>query len=854
MRLGTSLPVEKCIDPLLEALRTHDSAVLCAAPGAGKSTVVPPSLLDEKWLCNRKIIMLEPRRIAARATARRIAYLMGENIGQTVGYRTRLDSVIGKNTRIEVITEGILTRMIQDDPALEDVALVIFDEFHERSIHADLGLALCLDSRSAFREDLKILVMSATLDSEKVSNLLGSAPVISSEGRLFNVETVYFGSGKADSRLENEMTRAIIHGLNSHSGDVLAFLPGEYEIKACRNALTNVFPGQNPEAANIMICPLYGNLPHQEQDRALEPVKPPLRKVILATSIAETSLTVDGVRIVVDSGLARVPKFCPRTAMNRLETVSVSRASAEQRRGRAGRTAEGVCIRLWSVAEERAFEPYNKPEILESDLAPFALELAKWGADEKSVRSMKWLDLPPEAKLTQAYSLLRDLGAVSESGSKLTKHGERLLKMPLHPRLAHMVAEAADKLRSGALACDIAAIVSERDFMKRAASSDIRDRLAYLKSGDTSDDASEGAIVDRNSLRMIRTAADQIRRSVGIRDNGTSDSNAAGIILSFAYPDRIARARTPKSGEYNLSNGASARMRKGDPMSANDLVSAAITEGDSSASTIYLSAPLSLEEIGKYMPHIIRDEVVLGWDSERKAVFAEQARRIGSIALDRRPLALSSRHLSRERITQALMDGIRKEGLSVLKFPASEKSTMARVMFLRGILGEEWPDMSEPALLASLEKWLAPFISNETSAAAISPQTLSAALDSLMTRQQRISLDTLAPERIEVPSGSKIRVDYEPNAKPKLSVLLQELFGMTESPRIANGRASVVMDILSPSMRTVQITEDLAGFWQNSYFLVRKDMRGRYPKHDWPENPLDASPHRGVKKRRPENT
>ncbi len=832
MRLKQGLPVEEVLDELGRALETKGSAVLCAAPGAGKTTLVPPFLFDAPFLKGGKTLILEPRRIAARASACRVAALLGESVGRTVGYRTRLDSKTSAATRIEFLTEGILTRMIQDDPALEGVALLVFDEFHERSVNADLGLALSLEAKGALREDLRILVMSATLDAERVAGLLDDAPVVSSKGRLFEIETVYLGR-RRELRLEDEMAKAIGRALSMAQGDVLAFLPGEGEIRRTMSALGT------PEGCAVM--PLYGNLTPEAQDAALQPDRSGRRKIILATSIAETSLTVEGVRIVVDSGLMRVPRFNPRSGMGSLETLKVSKASAEQRRGRAGRLGPGLCLRLWSAPEQEGLAPFNTPEIMEADMAPLALELANWGVEPMAAReSMRWLDPPPAPQMAAACDLLKDLGALDASG-RISEHGRKLLKMPLHPRLAHMVSKAAGAGGgAGALASEMAALLSERDIAK-GTNSDIRERLGARS-------ASSGLHIDPNAKRRIAEAAAQIRRVAGIkRDSfGDAELEMAGVLLGFAYPDRIGMWRRPNSGEYALSNGKGAKLRKGDPLGANQFIVAAQSEGPESSATVFIAAPLDVDDVEKHFHELLSERVEVSWDESFHGVSAAKIERLGDLVLAKRPMSTG---VPREKIAEAFMEGLRKEGLARIPWPESCAPFRARVNFLRKHLGEDWPDMTDEGLLATLEDWLLPFLGDAMRVEHLKRVPLREALDSLIDHKQRQSLGKLAPERLEVPSGSHVKIDYDAPDAPAVSVKLQELFGLQETPRLAGGKAPITFRILSPSMRPVQVTQDLAGFWRESYFLVRKDMRGRYPKHDWPENPLEAVAHRGVKRR-----
>ena len=836
MRLHTGLPVENALDELENVLRTHPAAILCADPGAGKSTVVPPSLLDAPFLDGGKILMLEPRRIAAVGAAKRIAFLLGEKVGQTAGYRTRFGSETGPSTRIEVITEGILTRMIQHNPELPGVKMLIFDEFHERSLQADLGLALALDVREALRDDLKILVMSATLDSRRISRLLGNAPVVKSEGRVFPVETLHRPPEGNGFHLEKIIASNVVFALNSHPGDILVFLPGEFEIKLAIEELRKVFP--DADAQKLLFLPLYGNLPEREQDLALTEAEKPFRKVILSTPVAESSVTVPGVRIVIDSGWMRVPRFSPANAMNKLETVRVSLASADQRRGRAARTGPGLCIRLWSPSEERAFPPFGAPEILEADLASFCLELAKWGLRPDNISSLRWLDEPPRAKVDQAFALLAELEAVTPDAFRLTKHGERLLEYPMHPRLAHMIA-CAETLHAPALGCAVAAILSERDFLRAASDSDLKRRLSFLLP-----DASESAPgIDRNALRRVKSVFRQLSRS----PISPREFDLCGVLLAKAYPDRIAKARAPHSGEYTLSNGVQAKLLSSDDMRLYEYLCAPIVEGTGKVPTIFLSAEITPEAIEKHFRELISEEVSAVWNDDSKSLSVSRIRRLGSLALSQKSLPAHTPDLPPEMRLKVFLDGIRK---CPLPWSARELSLMQRISFLHRALGDEWPDLSPETLSATLEEWLAPFLTERSnSLESLRGGTLANAFDNLVGHARLRQLDTLAPERITVPSGSSIRVDYDTDP-PRLPVRLQEVFGMTATPKLAGGRVPLVMDLLSPAMRTVQITADLAHFWANSYFLVRKDMRGRYPRHDWPENPLEALPHRGSKKPR----
>lgn len=822
------LPVKSVLPQVAEALRKHGSAVLSAAPGAGKTTLVPPYLLEHVCPPEKKIILLEPRRLAARASARRIARLMGEQVGGKVGYRTRFDSKVSSGTRIEVLTEGILTRLIQDDPELSGIDTVIFDEFHERSIHADLALALCLDIRSALRDDLNILIMSATIDTARVSALLGSAPVIDSPGKVYPVKTVHLKRRDPRAPIERDAVSAVRAAFQNDPGDLLVFLPGEAEIRRAGALLAD---SPLPDAA---VCPLYGNLPQAEQDSALDPDPQGRRKIILSTSIAETSLTIENVRIVVDCGLMRVPKFSPRNGMNRLETVRVSKASADQRRGRAGRTAPGACYRLWTPDEELRLPEFNTPEILESDLVPLVLELGNWGLHPDQFSTLRWMDEPPASRVAQAAELLRSIGAFDRQNA-VTPHGKAILALPMHPRLAHAVLKSKP-FGWGYTACCIAALLGERDILRNA-DSDLRLRLSALE-GKRSCDA--------GALHRLKDAVTQCAFSAGVRERKI-EPDAAGIIVSFAYPDRIGHSRVPQSGEYALSNGTGAHLRKEDPMCMNEFIAAASVEGEGSRQIIFTAAPLSFEEIMEYSPELVTEEFSVHWNADRKAVEAEKQTRVGAMTVSAKN-ALNT--VPRDRILAAFLAGIREEGISVLPFEKSSANLRERVLFLRRFYPDDFPDLSDEGLLNSLEQWLGPFADGFTQLSQLKRIDLHTALETLLTHRQRTELARLAPERIEVPSGSRIRVDYSsPDGVPFVAVKLQELFGMLETPRVAGGRVPVTIQMLSPAMRPVQTTSDLKHFWAESYFLVRKDLRGRYPRHDWPENPLEAQAHRGIKRK-----
>jgi ATP-dependent helicase HrpB len=822
-----NLPIESILPQVKRVLREGRSAVVAAEPGAGKTTRVPLALLSEPWLEGRRILMLEPRRMAARAAAGYMARALGENVGETVGYRVRMDSRTGPKTRIEVVTEGVLTRMLQADPSLEGTGLVIFDEFHERSLQADLGLALTLHSRELLREDLRIVVMSATLDTGAVSALLGGAPVLASQGRVHPVETLYLQRRTGDDP-EAVMAGQILEALEREEGDVLAFLPGGAEIRRTAALLAGRIPG------NVRVLPLYGSLPQEQQDAALVPAPAGRRKVVLATSIAETSLTVEGVRIVIDSGRMRVPRFSPRTGMTRLATVPVSRASADQRRGRAGRLGPGVCRRLWTREEDRALAPHGTPELLEADLAPLALELAAWGAAPDELR---WLDAPPPATYAQACALLRQLGALDAAGS-ITAHGRRMAQLGAHPRLAHMMLRAIP-LGLGGLACELAALLGERDFLRGGPpNADVRLRLDALRGGKAA--AAAGFTVDEGALRRIRAEAAQWRRQLGLAGGG--DAGACGLLLAFAYPDRVGARRGP--GRFLLANGRGAFLPEGQPLQAASYLTAAELDDAGADGRIYLAAPVSPEELERQIPDKVREEETVAWDHEAQAVRARRRRCYGALILKEEPLSDPDPDV----VLQALLGGIRKEGTGLLPWNREARRLQERLIFMHRH-GEGWPDASEEALLGQLEHWLAPRLYGMKSRADLQRLNLAAALLEGLSREQRRELEHCAPDQLAVPSGSRIRIDYSNPDAPVLAVRLQELFGLRETPRIARGRVPLTVHLLSPAGRPVQVTRDLASFWREAYFEVKKDLKGRYPRHDWPDDPLAAAPSRRVRPR-----
>ena len=814
------LPIEEALPRLKAALAAGPNAVLVAPPGAGKTTRVPLALLGETWLGDKTIVVLEPRRLAARAAARRMAAGLGEDVGETVGYRVHLDSKVGPKTRIEVVTEGVLTRRMLGDPELAQVGAILFDEFHERSLNADLGLALALETQGALRDDLRILVMSATIDGAAVARLLGNAPVIESEGRAFPVETRHLGDATLQE-VENATASAIRRALAEDGGSVLAFLPGEREIRRVADRLG---------AVSATVHPLYGALSARDQDEAIRPAPPGARKVVLATSIAETSLTIEGVRVVVDAGFARVSRFDPRSGMSRLETVRAGRASVDQRRGRAGRTEPGICYRLWSEAAHRALLPALPPEILVADLAPLALDLAVWGAADPA--SLAWLDAPPQAAMTQARTLLEQLGALDRDG-RITRHGRRMAELPLHPRLSHMVLAGAEQ-GSGDRACEVAALLSERDVLTaQARDPDLRRRLDALN-GSSDPHAHRGRIAEARQAaqawkRRIKAAKDDAVMSVG-------------ALVALAYPGRVAQRRGGQ-GQYRLVNGRGAALAPEDPLSREPYLAIADLDDAGRDARVFLAAAIDRAEIEALFADRIETTEEIVWDERAEAVTAARRVKLGALVLDE----TKSETGGAEARAAAMLAGIRLMGLDCLPWTPGLRSFQARNRFLHR-LDPSWPDFSDETLLAGLETWLAPFLGNSSRRAHLARIDLAAVLSARLDWAQQRKLESLAPTHLDVPSGSRIALDYGVDP-PVLAVKLQEMFGQVETPTVGGGKVPVVVHLLSPAGRPLQVTQDLGNFWRSGYAAVRSELRGRYPRHPWPEDPLTAPPTRRTKAR-----
>jgi ATP-dependent helicase HrpB len=828
------LPIDGVLDHAATALATDGAAVLRAPPGAGKTTRVPLALLNADWLAGRRIVMLEPRRLAARAAAARMAYQIGEAVGGTVGYRMRLDTRVSRHTRIEVVTEGVLTRMLQHDPSLDGIGLVIFDEFHERSIHADLGLALTLQSKALFRPDLRVLVMSATIDGDPVAELLGGAPLIVSEGRAWPVETHWL-STPADGRIEPRVVRAVHSALERETGDVLVFLPGAAEIRRVETALRSL------DLTNVDVYPLYALLAQDVQDRALAPSPPGRRKVVLATSIAETSLTIDGVRVVVDSGLMRIPRFSPRTGMSRLETVRVTRAAADQRCGRAGRSAPGSCYRLWTKAEDAGLVPHRVPEILESDLTPLALELAVWGVADPS--SLAWLDTPPPGAWAHATQLLRALHALDGNGA-VTAHGRALSDIALHPRLAHMLLNA---VASGAprTAAAIVSALAGRDVFTgdHGRNPDLRLRVDAIRAGrDHRADAAALAHVRKEAAQWERLAAPHAA-ALASREL-PDDSNATGPLVALAYPDRVGRRRG-RTGRYLLSNGRGAFLDDAAAFGDAEFIVVAALDDTGREARVQLAAPIDRSEIERIFAADISVQIAADWDEPSASVRVSRTRSLGAILLEEARLA----DAPNVPWVSILLEAVARRGLIALPWSEPAAALRQRTEFARALQPGAWPDLSDQALIEEIHDWLAPFVPHARRLADIGAEHITAALEGRLGWDRLRYLDAFAPADIAVPSGSRIRIDYSDPASPVLAVRIQELFGLRDTPAVAGGDVPLTLHLLSPAHRPVQVTRDLAGFWERSYFDVRRDLRGRYPKHAWPDDPLSATPTRRARPR-----
>jgi ATP-dependent helicase HrpB len=828
MEFDQALPIDAVLPALTAALAVRNVAVLVAPPGAGKSTRVPLVLAQEPWAKGKKIIVLEPRRLAARAAATRMAMTLGEEVGETVGYRVRFGSKISRATRIEVVTEGVFTRRVLEDPGLEDIAALLFDEFHERSLDADLGLALARDVQTGLREDLRLVVMSATLDGARVARLLDDAPVIESSGRAFAVETRYLGRDPR-APIERQVVDAIVQAIRAETGSVLAFLPGAAEI---RRALTQLSERVADPAVDIVA--LYGALDAQTQDRAIAPSRPGRRKVVLSTSIAETSLTIEGVRVVVDCGLSRVPRYEPDVGLTRLETVRVSRAAADQRRGRAGRTQPGVCYRLWDAPQTASLEAANRPEILAADLSSFMLDLAHWGVRDPA--ALAFLDPPPAAAVAEANALLAELGAVDAQG-RITPVGQNLRQLPLPPRLARMVVDAGAS-GEAQRAADIAVVLTERGLGGNDV--DLAHRLDGFRR-DRTPRAGEARSMAKRWAELTRTNSSPSAPSALPAGAGTGAST--GAILALAYPDRIAKNRGGDAS-FLLANGRGAKLDAGSPLAREPFLAVAEIAGTAAQGRIVLAAALELAEIeaGQGARIETREEIV--FDAATASLRARRSRRLGALTLVEHPMPV----VPNQECARLLAQGIARLGIERLPWSKALRQWRDRVMFLRRAEGDEWPDLSDAAL-AGAGDWLNGLMFGKRALADVGGQDLADALLALLPWDLRRRLELEAPTHFAAPSGSSVPIDYDAEAGPKLAIRVQELFGLDRHPTVAAGRAPLVVELLSPAHRPVQVTKDLPGFWRGSYAAVKAEMKGRYPRHHWPDDPLAAPPTRRAKPR-----
>jgi ATP-dependent helicase HrpB len=808
-----NLPVTDIITFVREQLAKENTLIVNAPPGAGKSTLLPLALLDQPWLNGKKIIMLEPRRLAAKTIALRMSSLLNDDVGQTIGYRIRFENRVSSKTRIEVVTEGILTRMLHSDNALEDVGLVIFDEFHERSLNADVAMALCREAQQVLRPDLRIMIMSATLNMPELTSLL-NAPVAESKGKQFPVEIIY--NGESDETLLPELTaRTVIKAVGEHEGDVLVFLPGEGEIKKCEELLKR-------QLTEFSIHPLYGQLPPQDQFSAIVPNKFGKRKIVLATSIAETSLTIEGIRIVVDTGFARTSRFDPKSGLSRLETLRISKDSADQRAGRAGRLSSGVCYRMWTMATHERLASHRIPEMMETDLASLVLDMAQWGVS--NIQSLTWLSPPPKIALAQATETLHQLNALENN--RITEHGKLIHRLACHPRIAHMLLMAKEE-KNIKLATDIAAVLEERDPLPRESGIDINLRIEALRRARANDNL--------NRFSRIEKVAASYRKLLNIDvDNGPVDVFETGLLLAYAYPERIAFARPGNNAQFQLANGKYAVAGHKDDLAHEPWLAVAHMDLRDGLGKIFLAAPLNPKDL---LPMVKEQEVIL-WDTRKGGIISTKELKIGSLVLQSKPLASPKE----EYIIEAISTAIISEGEHLLNFDEGMLQLQNRILSLRKWNPDEaWPDVSTQQLLNINKSWLGPYLKNAKKPDDLKKIDLSEALFHSLDWEKQQALNSLAPQKIDVPSGSKISIQYfENGAVPVLSVRLQEVFGLSDTPIINNGKTKLVMHLLSPGYKPVQVTSDLKSFWNNLYFEVKKELQRRYPKHSWPDDPWTA--------------
>lgn len=832
------LPIHECIPELRKVLAASPIVILEAPPGAGKSTVLPIELLKESWLGNKKIVMLEPRRLAARSVSARMAQSLNEDIGETVGYSIRFERKVSDRTRLEVVTEGLLARRMQQDETLSDVGLLIFDEFHERNLHADFALTLALEIQKIIRPDLKILIMSATLDTAGISALLGNAPVISSSGRQFPV-TMNYCAEDTSKRLHENVYNLVLRALGETTGDALVFLPGAGEILRTQEELEK-------RSAGCIIHPLYGELSFAEQEEALQPNRHGLRKIVLATSIAETSLTIQGITVVVDCGYSRVPRFDPETGLDKLITIRVSKDTADQRAGRAGRLGPGTCYRMWTETVQLHLQSSRRAEILDADLAPLLLNLFKWG--HADVSSLTWITIPPEPAVKQAKSLLNDLGAIEND--KITAHGKELLSLPAHPRIAHMlIAGRASNLTS--LACDVAALLDERDPMPA------RQRGTHTAAGGGNSHGSdlslrceeltkwrkkERILGDRFRYERIEKLAKFWRSVLKVKDDKAFNPYDVGTLLSAAYPERVAFRQA--NSHYRLANGRKAQLPEHDPLSHEKWIVAAHLHMGQQGAKIFMAAPLDEESI----KHLAKENIRVTWDSSNGELIARKEKSVGEIVTGFSIIT----EIPQEELNALLCGALKQDGESLLDWNEDVIQLQRRMALVRSVDPDnQWPDFSREFLLGHPEQWIAPyFTARMRKKDDFRKLNLVEILTATLSWEQQQQFEKLVPAKMEVPSGSMITILYQDhNAPPVLSVRLQELFGMSDTPIIGNGKVKMMIHLLSPGYKPVQVTQDLRSFWNTTYAEVRKELRSRYPKHSWPEDPWTAVAVRGVRKR-----
>jgi ATP-dependent helicase HrpB len=818
-----NLPVTEIIPQVRKHLSEENTLIVNAPPGAGKSTLLPLALFEEEWLQGKKIIMLEPRRLAAKTIAARMADLLEDKVGNTVGYRIRFDNRISDKTKIEVVTEGILTRMIHHDNALEGVGMVIFDEFHERSIHADVALALCREAQQVLRPDMRIMIMSATLNIAQLTSIL-NAPLVQSQGKQYPVDIIYSAEQQDEFMLPELTARTVLRASREKEGDILAFLPGQGEIMRCEEILKKELP-------KFAIHPLYGQLPPDKQFKAILPDPTGKRKVVLATSIAETSLTIEGIKIVVDSGFGRTSRFDPKSGLSRLETIMVSKDSADQRAGRAGRLSPGTCYRMWSKATHERLAEHRMPEILEADLASLVLDMAQWGI--RDINQLVWLTPPPKGAVAQARETLEQLDALQHG--KITDHGKQIHDLPCHPRIAHMLIMARDNDQLE-LSTDIAALLEEKDPLPREAGTDLNERIIALRR--FRDNSGQG-----RQLGKIEKVAQSYRKLFDIEpDNGPVDSYETGVLLAHAYPERIAYARPGNNAQFQLANGKYASIGHRDDLAHEPWLAVAHVDARDGMGKIFLASPLNPKDLAP----LVKEQEVITWDTRKGGLIASKDLRIGSIVLRSIPLPNpDERHLE-----EAISKAIKSEGAHLLNFDERVEQWQNRVLSLRKWNPQDgWPDVSTPTLLMTNKDWLMPYLNQVKKPEDLKKIDLVEVLQHHLSWEKQQELDRLAPVKIKVPSGSEIKIQYLPNGEPPvMAVRLQEVFGLADTPQINGEKTGLVLHLLSPGFKPVQITADLRSFWNNTYFEVKKELKRRYPKHSWPDDPWTAEAIRGVKR------